>query len=48
MILIPFFVLLFGIIVWILITITLGTQIGSLMIKLIEKFKEEKPKKRKN
>ena len=48
MILIPFIVLLFGIIVWMILTIILGTQIGSLMIKLIEKFKEEKPKKRKN
>ena len=47
MILIPFFVLLLGVVVWMLITIILGTQIGSLMTKLIEEFKEEKPKKEK-
>lgn len=47
MILIPFFVLLLGVVVWMSITIILGTQIGNLMTELIEKFIEEKPKKEK-
>ena len=47
MILIPFFVLLLGVVVWMSITIILGTQIGNLMTELIKELKEEKPKKEK-